>query len=54
MLIGLTNASSTFQKVIQNVLGDLIIKFVKVYLDDIIIHSPDVFSHVWFVLWLEQ
>ena len=46
MPIGLTIAPSTFQKVMQNVLGDLTMKFVKVYLDDIIIHSPEVCSHV--------
>ena len=45
MPIGLTNAPRTFQKVIKNVLGDLTIKFVKVYLDGIIIHRPDVCSH---------
>ena len=42
----LTNASNTLQKVIQNVLGDLTMKFMKVYLDDILIHSPNVCSHV--------
>ena len=44
--MGLTNAPSTLQKVIQNVLGNLNMKFVKVYLENIIIHSPDVRSHV--------
>ena len=33
----------------QNVLGDLTMKFVKVYLDDIIIHSPNVCSHMYHV-----
>ena len=46
MPIGLTNAPSTFQKVMQNVLGDLTIKFVQVYLDKIIIHSPDVCGNI--------
>ena len=46
MPMGLTNASSTFQKVMQNLLGDLTMKFVKAYLDDIIIHSPDACSHM--------
>ena len=48
MPMGLTNAPSIFQKVIQNVLGDLTMKFVKVYVDDIIIHSPDIRIHVYY------
>ena len=46
MPIGLTNAPSIFQKVMKNVMGDLTMKFVKVYLDDIIIHSPNICSHM--------
>ena len=46
MPIGLNNALSTFHKVMQNVLGNLTMKFVKIYLDDIIIHSPNDCSHV--------
>ena len=46
MPMGLTNAPSMFQKVMKNVLGDHAMKFAKVYQDDIIIHSPNVCSHV--------
>jgi hypothetical protein len=41
---GLKNAPSHFSKLMFQALGDL--KFVKIYLDDITIHSPDFYSHV--------
>ena len=37
--MGLTNAPSSFQRIMTNVLSDLTRTCVKVYLDDIIIHS---------------
>ena len=46
MPIGLTNAPNMFQKEIQNVIGDFTMKFMKFYLDDIIIHSSNICSHV--------
>ena len=39
MPMGLTNAPSSFQRVIAMVFDEL--PFVKVYMDDILIHSPD-------------
>ena len=44
--MGLTNAPSSFQRIMNNVLGDLTRKCVKVYLDDIIIHSRDKAEHM--------
>ena len=41
---GLTNAPSSFQRVMNTVLGDL--PCVQVYLDDIIVHSTDVTQHM--------
>ena len=49
MPMGLTNAPSTFQKVMKNVLGDLTMKFVNLHLDDIIIYSPNICIHVYHV-----
>ena len=48
---GLKNAPAEFQRIMQSVLGDL--NFVKVYLDDIVVHSKTVddhFSHLEIVL----
>ena len=42
--MGLTNAPSSFQRVMNTVLGDL--SFVQVYLDDIIVHSSNVQQHI--------
>ena len=44
--MGLTNAPSSFQRIMTNVLGDLTRTCVKVYLDDIIIHSRTVSEHL--------
>uniref|UniRef100_A0A8C7ZXU4 ribonuclease H n=1 Tax=Oryzias sinensis TaxID=183150 RepID=A0A8C7ZXU4_9TELE len=46
MPFGLTNAPAVFQCLINDVLKDMINKFVFVYLDDILIFSPDLDSHV--------
>ena len=45
MPFGLTNAPAVFQTLVNDVLGDMINKFVFVYLDDILIFSQDAQSH---------
>ena len=42
--MGLTNAPSSFQRIMTRLLGDM--PYIKVYLDDIIIHSRTVAEHV--------
>ena len=44
--MGLTNAPSSFQRIMTNVLSDLTRTCVKVYLDDIIIHSRTEEEHM--------
>ena len=44
--MGLTNAPSSFQRIMKNALSDLTRMCVKVYLDDIIIHSKSVAEHM--------
>uniref|UniRef100_A0A8C6NU91 Gypsy retrotransposon integrase-like protein 1 n=1 Tax=Nothobranchius furzeri TaxID=105023 RepID=A0A8C6NU91_NOTFU len=46
MPFGLTNAPAVFQCFINDVLKDMINRFVYVYLDDILIFSPDRKTHV--------
>lgn len=46
MPFGLSNSPATFQRLIDNVLGADMQPFVFVYLDDIIIISPDFESHL--------
>ena len=45
MPFGLTNVPAVFQTLVNDVLGDMINKFVFVYLDDILIFSQDAQSH---------
>ena len=45
MPFGLTNAPAVFQAFVNNVLQDMINKFIFVYLDDILIFSQDARSH---------
>ena len=45
MPFGLTNAPAVFQAMIIDVLRDFFDKFVYVYLDDILIYSPDFATH---------
>ena len=44
--MGLTNAPSSFQHIMNNAFSDLTCTCVKVYLDDIIIHSKLVAEHM--------
>uniref|UniRef100_A0A672YRD9 Gypsy retrotransposon integrase-like protein 1 n=1 Tax=Sphaeramia orbicularis TaxID=375764 RepID=A0A672YRD9_9TELE len=46
MPFGLTNAPAVFQALVNDVLWDMLNKFVFVYLDDILIFSPDEETHV--------
>ena len=46
MPFGATNAPATFQRLMDNCLGDLNINWCIVYLDDIIIFSQDAASHI--------
>ena len=43
---GLKNSSSTFNRVVRKILGDLINNGVLSYLDDIIIYSEDMSTHL--------
>ena len=45
MPFGLTNAPAVFQAMINDVLRDFLDHFVYVYLDDILIYSPDIDTH---------
>ncbi|KAH9275642.1 hypothetical protein BASA83_001931 [Batrachochytrium salamandrivorans] len=46
MSFGFANAPPHFQWVMNSIFSDMLGKFVLVYLDDIIIYSPDLTSHV--------
>ena len=41
MLFGLTNASATFCKLMNEVFYEYLDKFVVVYLEDIVVYSPN-------------
>ena len=43
--LGLRNAPSIFQRLMNNVLGDYINKFLLVYLDDILVYSRTAVEH---------
>ncbi|KAL0170808.1 hypothetical protein M9458_035404, partial [Cirrhinus mrigala] len=42
---GLTNAPAVFQNLVNDMLGDMLNRFVFVYLDDILIFSPSLQEH---------
>lgn len=50
MPFGLTNASAVFQALVNDVLRDVIDKYIFVYLDDILIFSESVEEHIHHVL----
>ena len=47
MPFGLKNAPSTFQRIMDNVLGDLQGKQVLCYMDDIVVFSPNLQEHMY-------
>ena len=46
MPFGLTNAPATFQQLMETCLGDLNLNWCIIYLDDIVIFSKDLASHL--------
>ena len=51
MPFGLTNAPAMFQRLMENCLGDLNLHWCIIYLDDIMIFSKDLASHLEAVFW---
>nr|XP_055069239.1 uncharacterized protein LOC129450446 [Misgurnus anguillicaudatus] len=52
MPFGLCNAPATFQRLMQRCLGGQLMESVLVYLDDVIVYSPDFDSHLRHLLWI--
>ena len=51
MLLGLINAPSTFQKIINSVFKEDLDHFCTVYLDNILIYSSTYFKHLQYIEW---
>ena len=47
MLFGLCNTPSTFQRLMQNCLGELNLTYCLIYLDDVIVFSETPEEHLW-------
>ena len=43
--LGLTNTASTFQKLINSIVSNMLDESLLVYLDDLLVFSPDINSH---------
>lgn len=46
MPIGLCNAPAMFQRLMQRCLGSSVHNYLLIYLDDVIVYSPDFKSHL--------
>ena len=46
MLFGLCNAPATFQRLMQNCLGELYLTYCLIYLDDVIVYSKTPEEHL--------
>ena len=52
MPFGLCNAPSTFQRALENALGDIVGKFCEIFIDDILVYSEtfqEHLDHLWAV-----
>lgn len=52
MPFGLCNAPATFQRLMNSVLRQGLGRFVAVYLDDILVYSPDMATHKEHLSWV--
>ena len=46
MPFGATNAPATFQRLMENCLGDLNLNWCIIYLDDVVVYAPSVKEHL--------